>query len=154
LRSIAASLPLPPLGFCGQALSRPFCTRLRISVGDVNDGIIFFAFDVSAGSEWMPPVGSRHIAPPLEVVIERNRVIRRREQHRTGDQVFRRRTGEILGSRLALSDGHIGCSSNEFGELAVRNVCFVHEIAVETRLEDVRAVSRRNSGGSNAQLDS
>src|SRR5215472_4103197 len=65
-----------PLGLSGEPLSSPLRVCLRILVGDMNDGIVVFAIDVTLRTERMPPVRSSRIAPPLEVIVEWNRMIR------------------------------------------------------------------------------
>src|SRR5207245_8774773 len=82
-----------PFRFRRKPLTCPLGVCQRVFISDLHDGIGVLSLDVACRAFWMAPVRSAHIAPPLEVVVERYRVIGRRENDRAGNQVFGRSVG-------------------------------------------------------------
>src|SRR6516165_10313554 len=58
-----------------QSLPSPFCVGSRVLIRDLNDRIISFAANVAFWTARVPPVGTLHIAPPLQVIVERHRMV-------------------------------------------------------------------------------
>jgi len=65
------------------------------------------------------------------MIVERNWMIGRRENHRTGDQIFRRRAGKVFSFRSSLGYGDVSGSFHEFSELRIRHVSLIHEETVD-----------------------
>src|SRR5450755_366534 len=68
-----------PLGFCGKSLLRPPGVGLCIRVGNMHDGEILLSAQIALRTKWVSPVGPLDVSPPLKLVIQRNRVVRRSE---------------------------------------------------------------------------
>ena len=90
----------------------------------------------------MPPVRSRNIAPPLEVIVHFDWMIRRREHNRSGDEIPRRGAGKIFGPRLALRDRHIAGGTREFLELGIGDIGRVDEKAIKIHAVDRPRINR------------
>jgi hypothetical protein len=58
-----------PLRFGGKTLAGPLCVSESVVIGDVDDRVIFLAFDAAVGAIRMSPICPLHIAPPLEIVV-------------------------------------------------------------------------------------
>src|SRR5215469_15463036 len=67
-----------------QSLSSPFCVGGRILIRDLHNRIISFAANIAFGTARVPPVGALHIAPPLQVIVERHRMVGRRKNNAAG----------------------------------------------------------------------
>src|SRR6516165_3542292 len=119
-----------PFGFGGQPLACPPRIRLCIFVCDLYDRVIVLANDAAFRPGRMPPVRAMHIAPPLEMVVQRNGMIGWREHDRAGDQIFSRRVGEVFLTRLALCDCQVASCLHVLSEFYVSYVCLIHEEAV------------------------
>src|SRR5215469_7292965 len=120
-----------PLGLSGQALSRPVRIGERILVCDVNNGILSPSFQIADRSFWMSPVRPFDVRPPLQIIVERNLVLRRRENDGARNQVLRRSSRIIFSPRLSLRDRDISGCSDEFGELIIGDVGSVHPEAID-----------------------
>src|SRR5438552_12180185 len=125
------------LRFGGQTFSDPFAVGQRIVIGDVRDRIFLFLLYVAVRPGWMSPVRAFYIAPPLEMIVQRHRLIRRREHDRTSDEVFRWRIRKLFFSRCALGHGNITDSFNELLELFVSYFGLIHPKPI-----DVHAMPR------------
>src|SRR5262249_8508968 len=111
-----------PLRFGRQTLPGPFCESQRVLVCDVYNGIGLFPFEVAFRTEWVTPVSTRNVVPPLIVIIERDGVARRREDNGASNQVLRRRAREVLRARLTFSDRDVTGSANKLLKLRIRDV--------------------------------
>src|SRR6185436_7542717 len=120
-----------PFSFRRQTFAGPLRIGLGVFVSDVHDGIILFALEIAVWSQWMLPVRAGHVTPPLKMIVERHRMSGRRENHRTGDQIFRRRAGKVFSFRSSLGYGDVSGSFHEFSELLVGDIGPVHEEAVD-----------------------
>src|SRR5579872_3663344 len=68
-----------PFGFGRQPLMRPPAIRLGIEPGHLYDRIILLSGYVAPRPVRMPPVGALLPLPPLGIVVQLDRMIRRRE---------------------------------------------------------------------------
>src|SRR5262249_52452769 len=116
-----------PFGFGRQTLTGPLRVSFGIFVSDVHHRIIVFALEVAPGPERMAPVCSRDIAPPLQVIVERNWMIGRRKNHGTGNQILRWCAREILGPRRALGHRYVIRRLHERGKFSIGDVSLVYE---------------------------
>ena len=102
----------------------------------------------------MPPVRAVHVAPPLEIIVQRHGLRRRREDRGAGDEILRRRGGEFFLRRLLLGDGDVAGGLDEFLELLVGHLRRVHPEAVHINAvngqrvaRDARQAAQRFAGG-------
>src|SRR5271170_4588958 len=107
LAGLAATRGEFPLRFGGQPLARPFCVGQCIFVRDLHDGVVIFTLDVAVWSERVAPVRAGDVTPPLEMIVQGNGVIGRREDDRARDQIFGRSDRIVLGVWFPLCDGYI-----------------------------------------------
>src|SRR5262249_14933382 len=117
--------------FGRQTLPGPFCESQRVLVCDVYNGIGLFPFEVAFRTEWVTPVSTRNVVPPLIVIIERDGVARRREDNGASNQVLRRRAREVLRARLTFSDRDVTGSANKLLKLRIRDVGRIHPEAID-----------------------
>lgn len=127
----AAALGILVLGFGGQPPPFPLAIGVGVLIGDVDDRVLFFAFEVTVRSLRVAPVGTFHVVPPLKVVVEWNRVIGWREDNGTRDQIFGRCPWKILGAGCFFRQGHIARRFREAGELQVSDFGLVDPEPVE-----------------------
>src|SRR5690348_16457803 len=85
LTSPATACSNLPFRFGWGSLRGPRCVGKGILMSDVHYWIIFFALDVTLRTERVAPIGAVYVGPPLEMVVERNRVIRGRKDHGAGN---------------------------------------------------------------------
>src|SRR5262245_36403792 len=78
----------------------------------------------------MSPARARDVAPPAQMVVERNRAGRCREHDRPGDQVLWLCTGVVLRARHALRDRDVAGGVDEALPVGVRHLRDVHPEAV------------------------
>src|SRR5207249_5411146 len=71
---------------------------------DLHDRIVLLAFDVALRTKWMTPVRSFHVAPPLIVIIERNFLIGRCEDHGPRHKIFLWRSRKLFFCWRAFSN--------------------------------------------------
>src|SRR5271170_1648144 len=83
-----------PLGLSGKTLVRPLGVGLGVGIRDLDDRIVASADDRAARAGGMPPAGALHIAPPLKVIVERNRTRRGCEDDAARDQILGGSAGE------------------------------------------------------------
>ncbi len=75
--------------------------------------------------------GTRYVAPPPVMIVERNRFLRRRKHDRTGDEVFLGCAGKLGRGGSALGDGHVARGLDERRELVVGHFVLIHPEAVD-----------------------
>src|SRR5262249_24330719 len=80
-----------PFGLGGQFLAGPGGIGLRITISDVNYGMIVEPADVTARAIWPTPVCAEFESPPLRPVGEVNSVFRGRKNQRAGFEHVRKR---------------------------------------------------------------
>jgi hypothetical protein len=102
----------------------------------MDDGMVFAALQVTAGTVRVAPVGPRNVRPPPEVRVQGDGAGRRREHDRARDEVLRRRAGEILRPRRSLGDRHVSRGLHELRELRVRHLRRVHPEAADAHAVD------------------
>jgi formylglycine-generating enzyme required for sulfatase activity len=67
----------------------------------------------------MTPIGPVNVGPPLKMIVEGHRSIRRRKHNTAGDQILGRCAWKVLGTRRALRHGQVSSGFDELGELPV-----------------------------------
>src|SRR5271154_6032542 len=68
-----------PFRFGRKTLVSPTRIRLGVRVSHLDDWIAFLAFDGALRASGMSPIRTLYVTPPLEFVIQRDRVIRWRK---------------------------------------------------------------------------
>ncbi len=134
----AAARRALPLGLGRQAFAGPFGIGDGVVPGNLYDGVVVPAVDGAARSFRVAPVGPGLPLPPLMHVVQRHRMVRRRENEGTGFglEVGRfRRAGwelllEILPVQRLLGRGAVAGGLDEGAELGVGDVGLVHPEAV------------------------
>src|SRR5580704_11616578 len=119
-----------PFRFGGQSLMGPFCIGFGVSVCNLDHGIVFFSLNGALGSGWVSPVRAGYVIPPLKVIIQRNRMVRRGKDHAARDKIFRRCPRKIFGTRSTFGNRDVPSSFHELAELPVGYVSLVHEKTV------------------------
>ncbi len=132
-----------PLGFRRQSLARPLRVGRGISVGHLDHGVILVALDATLRAGEMPPIRTAHVAPPLVGIMQRNGSRGGGENHRSSDEILRRRGGELLFGRCALGDCDVAGCLHEFLELGVRNIRCVHPEAIYVDAVNWKRVGHR-----------
>jgi hypothetical protein len=127
-----------PLGLGRHRLAGPGRVRLDIGPGDVHDRVVRLALDRAAGAVRVPPVGARHIRPPLVRVGQRHRVIRAAEHRRGRRQQLR--PGPRVASRVGRALGHrdVPGGPDETAELGIG-----HRMRVDPEAVDRDRMRRR-----------
>src|SRR5688572_24148641 len=106
-----------PLCFGRQTLAGPLRVSERVFVRDMHDRKLRFAFDRAFWTEWMTPVGTIDERPPLEMIVERHRMIGRCEHDGPGLQSFRGCGGKVFLTQRSLGNGDIASRLHEALEL-------------------------------------
>ena len=78
----------------------------------VQPGIFRVPSDCSRARR-VTPVGAMHVAPPLEMIIQWDPLRCRREDRRSGDEIFHRRGGELLFGWFLFGHGDVARSFHE-----------------------------------------
>ena len=130
LAAQAAARRKLPFRFGRQTLAGPLRVSKRVFVRHMHHRKPFLPLDRALWTERMTPAGAVDVRPPLKVVVQRHRVVGRREDHRTGSQVLRRRGGEIFLPRLPFGDRDVIGRLDESGELLVGHFGGIHPEAV------------------------
>lgn len=136
LAGFAASCCKLPFCFGGKSFVGPFGVSFSVLVGHMGYGVIVFAFDAALGTRWMAPVGTRHVAPPLEVVVEFDGTGCGFEHRRACDEVFFGSCWEFLFGRFDFSNGHIPGGFDELAELSVGDFALVHPETIDVDAMD------------------
>src|SRR5581483_12292558 len=95
-----------------------------------------FSLEITAGSERVTPVRAFHVTPPLIMVGQRNRMIRRREDDRTRHEILGRGSRKLFSARGALRDGDITGGADELRELFIGDFGFIHPEAIDLNAMD------------------
>ena len=80
----------------------------------------------------MAPVGTLHIAPPLEVIVQFHGMIGGCEYDRPRYEILRRRAGEVFRARRSLGKRHILGRLYELRESVVRDFGLVHPESIHS----------------------
>src|SRR5207253_3169364 len=105
----------------GQSFTGPSGVGNGILPGDLDRGMVLTAFQVAVRPIRVLPVGVFDIAPPAEMVVERNRTLGRTEYDRAGHKILRTRARKILCLRDAFRDRHVTRGFDELAELFIRD---------------------------------
>src|SRR6516225_12079140 len=142
LAGYAATRGKFPFRLRGQSLPRPFCIRCGIFIRDLDNRIIFFPLNVAFRAARVTPIGPFHVAPPLQVIIERHGVIGRRKDNAPGNKILRWRSRKILSSWRALRDSHVPRRLYELRELRVGHIRLVYVEAIHINAVNRTSVKR------------
>src|SRR5437588_8280253 len=91
-------------------------------------------FQAAVGALWVLPVSALYIAPPAEMIVERNSARGRAEHCGTGHQVFGRHAWKILGLGRVFGHRHIACRLHKPSELFIGDRGLVHPETVHGNL--------------------
>src|SRR5580658_1002914 len=126
-----------PFGLGWQSLTGPFRISRSILVGDVHHRIVPLSLNAGSRAQRVVPVRARNIRPPLIMIIQGDFMVRRRENHRSRDKIFRWRAWKVLRPGFAFRHGDVPGGLHKSRELPIRNVSLIHPEAV-----NVHAVNR------------
>ena len=96
----------------------------------MDNRVLFLAFDITPGTIRMAPICAGYAAPPFQVIVQRDRVIRSGKAGRTGHESFWRRSGILLCGRLPLSHGDVTGGVHKLRKFLVRHDGLIHSEAV------------------------
>ena len=85
-------------------------------------------------SQRMTPVCAGNVRPPLEIIVERNRMIGWSEDHRACHQILRKRTWIIFRARFLFRDSYISGCLCELFKLGIRDIGLVHKESIDEDL--------------------
>src|SRR5215469_5846680 len=111
-----------PLRFSGQALVGPSRISLRVSEGNLDDGVTFLSLNGAVRTAGVAPVRPPHVAPPLEVIVQGDSMIWRGKDHSSGIEIFGWRARKLRLGGSFLRDGNVASSFDEFGELRIGDI--------------------------------
>src|SRR5690606_5824044 len=120
----------------------PFGIGPRIDIADLNDWVISLVVDAASRPLWLPPIGTGHVLPPLPVLREIDRPGGAHEHHGSRDEYILRRSWNArrklstngLPVGLPLRGRHIPCGFDEFSELIVGDMRYIHPEAAHLDL--------------------
>src|SRR5262252_182243 len=126
----AASRELP---FCfrGQSLPGPLGIRFGVFVSHVHHRVVFSAVEIASWPCRMSPTRSRHVQPPLVVIVEGDRMIRRREDYCARNEIFRRCPGKVLGLWLAFRHRVVFRGEHESRKFLIGHIGLFHPKRVD-----------------------
>ena len=119
-----------PFRFAGQLLAGPGRVGLGVLGGHMRDRVVAQPLDAAARAAWPPPLGTRHVTPPLGDVAQVHRAVGAVEDQRSGPQQGRVGAGVLRRVERALGDRHVPGRGRETGELGDGDRMVIHPEAV------------------------
>lgn len=125
-----------PLRFSWEFAAGPFRISAGIFIRDLNDGVIFSAFNGAVFAFRMLPAGSGNKRPPIAHVPQINRAFGHIEDHGSGHQQKRVCAGEIRWVQRPFRNRHISSFRNKLRKLCVGDRVPINPKSIDSGFAD------------------